>query len=253
MRRDESAPADAFEVTVLYDNTPMTPTLKTAWGFACLIQTAQETILFDTGGDGAVLLHNMAASGVQPDTIDTIVISHQHWDHIGGLYALLNELTHRVALYLPASFSAHFKHDLQRYDIELIDVSESLQIAEQVYSTGDLKGATREQALVLDTSHGLIIVTGCAHPGVLNIIETARAMLSKEVALVMGGFHLMNDTEAEIDGVIARFRELGVRSVAPTHCSGDLARQRFAQAYGANFLEIGVGSSFSSEHVFDAE
>lgn len=63
----------------------------------------------------------------------------------------------------------------------------------------------------------------------------------------------MNDTEAEIDGVIARFRELGVRAVAPTHCSGDLARQRFAQAYGANFLEIGVGSSFSSEHVFDAE
>lgn len=249
MRRDESAPADTFEVTVLYDNMPMLPNLKTAWGFACLIRTAKETILFDTGSDGAVLLHNMAASGIQPDSIDTIVISHQHWDHIGGLYALLNELTHRVALYLPASFSPHLKQDLQRYDIKLIEVSESLQIAEQVYSTGDLNGATREQALILDTSHGLMIVTGCAHPGILNIIETARAIVSKDVLLAIGGFHLMNDADATIDAVIARFRELGVRFVAPTHCSGDRARQRFSQAYGANFLEIGVGSFVSSENV----
>ena len=60
----------------------------------------------------------------------------------------------------------------------------------------------------------------------------------------------MNDTEAEIDGVIARFRELGVRAVAPTHCSGDLTRQRFAQAYGANCLEIGLGAVVNVSELF---
>ena len=110
-----------------------------------------------------------------------------------------------------------------------------------------MAGIVREQALALDTPRGLIIITGCAHPGILNIIETARAILSKDALLVAGGFHLMNDADAAIDGVIARFRDLGVQRVAPTHCSGERARQRFAQAYGANFLAIGVGSVIRSE------
>lgn len=182
----------AFEITVLYDNEPMRPGLKTAWGFACLIRSAQETILFDTGGDGAVLLHNMAALGMSPNSIDAIVLSHQHWDHVGGLFALLN---------------------------------------------------------ALNTPRGLVIITGCAHPGILNIIETARAILPKDALLVAGGFHLMNDADAAVDGVIARFRDLGVHAVAPTHCSGERTRQRFAQAYGANFLAIGVGSVIRHEGV----
>ena len=247
MTTDASAQARAFEIAVLYDNEPMRTGLKTAWGFACLIRSAQETILFDTGSDGAVLLHNMAALGISPNSIDAIVLSHQHWDHVGGLFALLNALDHRVNVYVPASFSVHFKQDLQRYDVELINVLDAVDIAERIYSTGDLAGSVREQALALDTPRGLIIITGCAHPGILNIIETARAILSKDALLVAGGFHLMNDADAAIDGVIARFRDLGVQRVAPTHCSGERARQRFAQAYGANFLAIGVGSVIRSE------
>ncbi len=242
MRPDQSTQFEAFELTILYDNTPMQPGFETAWGFSCLIRGAEKTILFDTGGDGAVLLRNMERAGVNPNEFDTLALSHQHWDHIGGLYHLLNARQRRLALYVPASFSDHFKQDAQRYDVGVFDVRDAFNLAGRILSTGDLTGTIHEQALLLDTERGVVILTGCAHPGILKIIETARAILPKNILLVLGGFHLMNDTDADIERTVARFRELGVEYVAPTHCSGDRTRTIFAREYQEHFLAVGVGS-----------
>jgi len=237
------SPSKEFELTILYDNMPKQPGFETAWGFSCLIRGAEQTILFDTGGDGAVLLRNMQRANVDPNEFDIAALSHQHWDHVGGLYHILNARQRHLALYVPASFSTHFKQDAQRYDIELTNVSEPIRLAEDVMSTGDLLSAIREQALLLETKRGVVIVTGCAHPGILKIIETARELLPHTpILLVLGGFHLMNDSEADIERAVARFRKLGVEYVAPTHCSGDQTRAIFAREYQAHFLAVGVGS-----------
>ena len=83
------APAGSVEITILYNNVPHAPGCTCQWGFACLIRGPRDTILFDTGGDGRVLLANMQRLGVEPREIDCVVLSHVHGDHTGGVAALL--------------------------------------------------------------------------------------------------------------------------------------------------------------------
>ena len=94
------------------------------------------------------------------------------------------------------------------------------------------------------TAGGVIIVyfTGCAHPGVVNIVAQAKEITGEEVHLVMGGFHLGEASQAAIEGIVEDFRELGVQKAAPCHCSGDLARSIFEREYGEDFIQVGVGS-----------
>jgi 7,8-dihydropterin-6-yl-methyl-4-(beta-D-ribofuranosyl)aminobenzene 5'-phosphate synthase len=235
-------------MTVIYDNYAAKAGFKTAWGFACVIQGADKTILFDTGSDGTVLMDNMAKAGIDPATIDVVVLSHQHWDHIGGIYHFLSANAH-VQIYLPQSFSIRLKQDLQRYEVELIKVGDSVEICPGVYSTGDLAGPVREQSLMLRTPRGMIVMTGCAHPGIVNIIQTAKTIVPDDVLLAMGGFHLMNDSEASIRKVVSQFRELGVRYVAASHCTGDRARQMFAEEYQQHFLSSGAGNVTTLEQL----
>ncbi len=237
-----------IRLTVVYDNYPARQDVGTAWGFACVIQGPEKTILFDTGGDGKLLLANMKTCGINPAEIDLVVISHSHWDHRGGLYNFLAE-NQDVALYVPASFSTSFKTDIQRYRCELIDVQEPLNLCEHVFSSGDLPGTTREQALILHTEQGMIIITGCAHPGILTIIRRAQEIVQDDILLVSGGFHLLHDEKDALERIVAEFRRLGVRYVAPSHCSGDLTREMFAQTYQDNYLPLGVGTVIRSGHL----
>jgi 7,8-dihydropterin-6-yl-methyl-4-(beta-D-ribofuranosyl)aminobenzene 5'-phosphate synthase len=99
-------------LTVVYDNRSADPRLGTAWGFACLIETSATTILFDTGGDGQLLMDNLTALGIDPQAIDAVVLSHIHSDHTGGLDRLL-AANDRLTVYLPRSFPASSRADSQ--------------------------------------------------------------------------------------------------------------------------------------------
>ena len=239
---------DKLKITVIYDNYAAKAGFKTAWGFACVIQGADKTILFDTGSDGAVLMDNMAKAGIDPAVIDTVVLSHQHWDHIGGIYHFL-DANADVQICLPQSFSAHFKQDLHRYRVDLIEVDSAVEICPGIYSTGDMAGPIREQALIMRTPRGMIVMTGCAHPGIVNIIQTAKTIVPDTVLLVMGGFHLMNDNAAAIGHVVSQFRALDVRYVAASHCTGDRARRMFAEEYRQQFLSSGAGNVITLEQL----
>ncbi|MCK4600190.1 MBL fold metallo-hydrolase [Candidatus Bipolaricaulota bacterium] len=227
-------------VTIVYDNYEYDPRLKTAWGFSCLIEGLEETVLFDTGGDSAILLGNMRALGIDPSGIDVIVLSHIHGDHVGGLFGLLAENS-AVKVILPESFPANFKDEARAFGAELIEVHEQMEICSGVYSTGELGSGIKEQSLVIKTKKGSVVITGCAHPGVVNIVRKAKALLDTQVYLVMGGFHMLGMGENQIEAVIAQFKEEGVQRVAPCHCSGDLTRELFQEVYGEDFIEVGAG------------
>jgi 7,8-dihydropterin-6-yl-methyl-4-(beta-D-ribofuranosyl)aminobenzene 5'-phosphate synthase len=94
---------------------------------------------------------------------------------------------------------------------------------------------------VIRTPSGLVVVTGCAHPGIVQVVEKARALLDDQVYLVLGGFHLGGKSDGEIAAIIADFRRLGVQKVAPCHCTGDRARAAFAQEYGDDYMAAGAG------------
>ncbi len=74
-----------MKITIIYDNVVWESTLTPDWGFACLVETTGQTLLFDTGAKGNILLGNMELIGIDPFAIDAVFISHSHWDHIGGL------------------------------------------------------------------------------------------------------------------------------------------------------------------------
>jgi 7,8-dihydropterin-6-yl-methyl-4-(beta-D-ribofuranosyl)aminobenzene 5'-phosphate synthase len=238
-----------IQLTVLYDNYAFQPEpetyafksgLETAWGFASLIEGFEKTILFDTGGDAAIFRRNMEKLQIDFQSIDALVLSHAHWDHQNGIPALLEQHT-ELTVYLLKAFPAKLSAQATGYGADVVDVEESLKLCENVYSTGKLGSQIPEQSLVLLTERGLILVTGCAHPGVIDIVKKAKDMFDDEVLLVMGGFHLLKEEQATLKRIVEKLRALGVQYVAPTHCSGDLTRQVFKDVYGANYLEIGVG------------
>jgi 7,8-dihydropterin-6-yl-methyl-4-(beta-D-ribofuranosyl)aminobenzene 5'-phosphate synthase len=229
-------------VTIICDNYTKRKDLEASWGFSCLINRGDKNILFDTGSDSIVLSNNITRLGIDPASIDLMMISHQHWDHIGGIYYILNA-RRNLQVCVPQSFSVHFKADMKRYGVELIEVDEAQEIFPGLYSTGDLEGITREQAALLQTPYGTVVITGCAHPGIVKIVETAKTILpDDDLALVMGGFHLLNDGDKEIMKTIAQFKTMGVRYAAASHCSGERARNLFAREYGSRFIPLGAGS-----------
>jgi len=243
VQAEENTPTTAIKnlsITVSYDNNPYKERLKTAWGFSCVIRGTEKTILFDTGGDGSILLTNMEELGINPKEIDLVVLSHIHGDHVGGLPSFLRK-NPGVVVYLPKSFPKGFKDGVKEYGAKIVEVQGPLKICEGVYSTGELGTWIKEQSLIIYTEKGLIVITGCAHPGIVKVVNKAKDLAKGDVLLVMGGFHLGGESKGEIENIISSFRKLGVSYVGPCHCSGDTARQLFKQEYGENFINVGVG------------
>ncbi|MEA3459648.1 MAG: MBL fold metallo-hydrolase [Chloroflexota bacterium] len=232
--------AIGLTITIVYDNNPYDERLKTAWGFSCLVEGLERTILFDTGGDSAMLLRNMCKLGIDPQDVEAIIISHIHYDHLGGLEGIL-AVNKKTTVYFPCSFPAGLKEQI-RANARVVEVHEPMEIAEGVYTTGEMGQGVLEQSLVVETTQELVVITGCAHPGVVNIVAKAKEITGGEVYLVMGGFHLGGVSETTIEGIVEDFRKLRVQKVAPCHCSGDLARNMFEKAYGEDFIRAGVGS-----------
>jgi 7,8-dihydropterin-6-yl-methyl-4-(beta-D-ribofuranosyl)aminobenzene 5'-phosphate synthase len=230
---------EAITATVLFDNFWTDDRLQTGWGYALLLETAEHTVLFDTGGDGGVLLENMRLLGKDPMAIDAVVISHAHGDHTGGLEALL-DLGIEPRLYLLESFPEELTAGaVASLDVVLSERGE--EIVPGIRSTGQVDGAIPEQGLVLDTRDGPVLLTGCAHPGVVEMTRRAAEVAGGPVYAVLGGFHLNQASGEVLGGVIEGFRELGVRRAGPTHCSGLTAMSVFQDVYAENFQRMGVG------------
>jgi 7,8-dihydropterin-6-yl-methyl-4-(beta-D-ribofuranosyl)aminobenzene 5'-phosphate synthase len=229
-----------LHIIVVYDNNPYKAGLTTSWGFACVIKGAEKTILFDTGGSSAVLLGNMQQLGIDPKEIDIVVLSHIHGDHVGGLEGFLKENT-SATIYLPASFPLELKEFLSRARVKMVEVNDPVMICSGVYSTGELGTWIKEQVLMISTKTGIIVITGCAHPGIVNILKVAKDLLEDRIQLAMGGFHLEAESKSKLEEIISDFKRLGVERVGPCHCSGDTVRRMFKQAYGNGYLDVGVG------------
>jgi 7,8-dihydropterin-6-yl-methyl-4-(beta-D-ribofuranosyl)aminobenzene 5'-phosphate synthase len=226
-------------ITLLYDNTTYDERLTADWGFSALIEYGEHTILFDTGYNGEILKGNMELLGIDPQPIEAIVLSHIHQDHVGGLKTVLNMgITPKV--YIPVSFPDEFKNRYKE-DVDLIEVLEPIKIVPGVYSTGQLGSTIMEQGLLLVTQEGNVVITGCAHPGVVRIVREAKKIQPGDIALVLGGFHLGGASEYQVETIINQFQENGVIRVCPCHCTGENAIAWFENAYGEDYVEGGAG------------
>ena len=206
---------------IVYDNTSCRSDLQSDWGFAAVVGTGKRQILFDAGADGAILLDNMAKMEIDPAKIDTVFISHHHFDHTGGLAAFLARNRH-VTVYVPNSLRG-----VRRAD-EVIQVAESCRLTDDLFSTGELGGI--EQSLIGMTPDGVILVVGCAHPGLAVMMEAASQY--GPIAAIAGGFHHFQDLHLLKN----------IRKICPTHCTR--AVKQIQAVFPDQFIPGGVGRIF---------
>ncbi len=235
-----------ISITVIYDNNPYKEGLETSWGFSCVITGTEKNILFDMGGNGQLLLENMSKTGINANDIDIVVLSHIHGDHTGGLEEFLRE-NPKVTVFLPESFPKEFKAKVTFLTTGVVEVDKQTEICKNVYSTGQLGASIKEQGLVLRTEKGLVVVTGCAHPGIVEMVKAAKSLFDEQVLLVMGGFHLEWATKGKIEKIIKDFKDMNVKYAGPCHCTGNKARSIFAEHFGDNYINIGVGKTIRIE------
>jgi len=183
----------------------------------------------------------MEKLGIDPKSIDKVVISHIHGDHLGGLEGFLKENS-KVKVFIPASFPDSVREMVKNCGASFVDILRPQKISDFVFSTGEIKGPPKEQSLVILSKKGLIITTGCAHPGIVKVVKKAKEMFpQKEVYLVLGGFHHPPKK------VVYELKKLKVKKVAPSHCSGDEIRELFKKEYQNDFIENGVGKIINIE------
>ncbi len=231
-----------MKIRVLFDKEKINGGFDVGWGLSLFLP--EENILFDTGEKFSYLENNAKLMGIDLKSLEKIVISHNHWDHTGGLEELL-DLNPKVKVYVTSHSDKSFKDSIKAKGAQLVEVTNVEKIGECVYSTGQFivsyKDRTlSEQGLVIEKDDGLIILSGCCHPGILNVVEKVKYYFKKNVDLVVGGLHLMDKEKRFIEFVVGEVKKM-VRRVAPSHCTGFEAISLFKKVFGNDFVEVKVG------------
>ena len=234
-----------MEIKILFDNKREDVRYLVGWGVSYLVN---RNLIFDAGENGDTLFHNMGLMNVRPDQIKKIVISHEHWDHVGGLWRLLMG-SQGIPVYICPGFSREFKDRLASFDADIIEVEPFTKIDRDIYTSGEIAGSCRygkipEQALIIKTKRGITVITGCAHNGIADILASIHEKMPEPIYLVLGGFHTLDSPASTVRSVIKRFQQIGIGKVAPTHCTGDEAIDLFREIYGPDFIEAGAGKTF---------
>ncbi len=234
-----------MKIKILYDKKTGNKKLHTGWGVSFLVDGK---VLFDTGENGPWLADNMKTLNVDINKIECVVISHDHWDHTGGLWELL-EMREGLKVYACPNFSTKFKEKVKKLKGDLIEAKGITAIAKGIFYTGEIAGEYKgeymaEGALVIMTKNGLSVITGCAHPGAIKIVNTVKKDFPNEdIYAVLGGFHLMDQDRSAIDATVDEFKKIGVKKVGATHCSGTSAEEVFKGRYKSDFIKIVVGQT----------
>jgi 7,8-dihydropterin-6-yl-methyl-4-(beta-D-ribofuranosyl)aminobenzene 5'-phosphate synthase len=249
-------------------------------GLAFLIETRSGYVLFDTGRSGTVLLHNLKLLGIEPEAINALAISHAHYDHTGGLPALLDQITGLPLYAHPDLFRERFS---RREEVKSVGLSlgreklaqrltfqlsaEPTEILPGVWTTGEITDRAEpegrsahhlvrgpegwepdpyrdDMALVLETGRGLVVLCGCCHAGLLNTLAHVRRTFGVDITAVAGGTHLLQADKAHLRHVIEVLRDLGLPRLYLNHCTGQQAYVTLAQAFGEEVAPCPAGTTF---------
>ena|SRR5215467_3786535 len=269
------------QITILYDAFGQARQMQKDWGYAALIEFGGKRILFDTGNNPETLAHNAQVKGVDLSRLDFVVMSHRHGDHMGGLSFVL-KINPRVKIYAPKEGFGVYGGDLpgsfyrrdstlpteQRYfdgaapeimhfgsawpgaNFELVDKTTEIAPNTHLIALVSQKPGTlelRELSLALDTPDGMVIVVGCSHPGIDQIVEAAR-VFDQRIHLVTGGFHLVTASDQDVETTVSALHEnFRVHYVAPGHCTGEPAFAALKKAFGGHYVYAGLGTQIVIE------
>jgi 7,8-dihydropterin-6-yl-methyl-4-(beta-D-ribofuranosyl)aminobenzene 5'-phosphate synthase len=288
----------ALKITVLVTNLAGDPHEGDGeWGYSALVEVDGRKILYDTGSSPDMALHNARALKIDLSDVEDVVLSHNHYDHVGGLLTLRREL---MKLNPRAMSRVHVgagvfeprlndagqdQNGLRLIKAEYLATGGSFVIHDKptelipgMWLTGPVPRPNPEKnwtpglslvnsqgrrednvpedsALLFNTDQGMVILTGCAHAGIVNITEFARSILGdKPVVALMGGLHLFAASDQTIDWTGAKLKSYAVQSLLAGHCTGIEATFRLRELLGLRrktAVVSAVGSSFTFGAGFD--
>lgn len=272
----------SVRVTTLSENTAGRGNFLAEWGLSILVETEKTSVLLDTGNSISAT-HNADALGIDLSKIHKIVLSHGHYDHTGGLRELLRRMTKKIEIIAhPDIWQAKYARrqdepdryigiPFQRNELESLGATFNLtakpeRIDENIMSTGEIPMVTSfeqidgalfvkedtgwqpdklrdDQALIVETEQGLVIILGCAHRGIINTLYHARQLTGREaIYAVIGGSHLINASEERLWETIAALKELGVQRLGLCHCTDLPAASVLAHEFGESYFFNKAGS-----------
>jgi len=277
---------DKLNLTLLADDSknPLKPELQAKHGLSIYIKTKVRsetiTVLMDTGPSPEIILHNADAMDVDLNKINVILLSHGHYDHLGGLIGVLKRVSDPVTVLAhPKTFDPKFAY---RHHVKYIGPTFSLseikatggilllaknpvKIGEGITSSGEVKRNTTfeqveglwkvndelfmkdsmldDQSLIINIrDRGLVIIAGCAHSGIINTIKQAQRITGiSRVHAVLGGFHLKNADAKRIVATTKELIKINPNIIGPCHCTGSKAIRRFTDAFKDRCKPLRVG------------
>lgn len=250
-------------------------TLHQDWGYSALVEYGGKRILFDTGNDSAGFERNVRQLGLELGRLDAVVISHRHGDHTSGLRHLL-AVNPTVNVYVPddeafggptpaiffrqpdSSLPTEMRYfngvlpDLIPHgsawgEANFVHVSDSTELAPGFWLVRNISNdhqfsETPELSLVVDTANGQVIIVGCSHPGIEQIVASV-ARRNPNISMVAGGLHLVTTPQREIERLAVSLREKWeIDRIAPGHCTGELTFAILRRVFGRDYIYAGVGS-----------
>lgn len=230
---------EAIQVKIIYDNYQVDESLETDWGFACLVEFKGQKLLFDAGRKADLYQKNMSILDIKPSEIPTVFISHEHGDHTAGL-PWITASNPSVNCYLPSGYAAQLKAS-GKLPPNSKSFAEPGHLYGPFYSTGDNFRAFEEQGLVVKTEKGGILITGCGHPGPLEMIKKAEEDLGIQIYALIGGLHLMRNSKKDVEKLASSLKEAGIEQICPTHCTGDQSISLLAESFGSAYIPGGTG------------
>ena len=264
-------------ITQLVENTAVGPGLLGEHGNAFLIEADDYCLLFDTG-QGLTLRHNAGQLDLPIKAIESIVLSHGHYDHIGGLTEAL-DMTGPVDLYLhPEALGSKFNQngrnigapipDITKIDSltrQVIHTRKPTEITKGIYVTGEIPRTHKieetggpfyidqalnhsdslvdDQALYIETFQGVVVLLGCGHSGVINTLEYIHTLSSRRpIHAVIGGMHLLNATAERLAFTGDALAQFSIPYLAANHCTGLNAICDFKKRFPGSVHASNVGS-----------
>jgi 7,8-dihydropterin-6-yl-methyl-4-(beta-D-ribofuranosyl)aminobenzene 5'-phosphate synthase len=267
------------QITILYDAFGTDQSMVKDWGFSALVEVAGKKILFDTGDNADIFAANVKAKGVDLASLDFVVLSHRHSDHMAGLNHVLS-VNPSVKIYAPKEgfgiFGSSLPSSFYRKDeslpvemryyggqppevmkfgaawanarFELIDQTTEIAPGITLLAlVSDLPGTRelKELSLAINTPEGLVLVVGCSHPGIERIVQAAAA-INPKIQLVVGGFHLVTASDDMIQKVvIALYETFKAEFIAPGHCTGEPTFAALKKAFGSRYIYAGLGTTLT--------
>jgi len=264
-------------VTILYDAFGSNQTVTRDWGFSALVEHDGKRILFDTGNNPEIFEHNVKALNIDLTRLDFVVVSHRHTDHASGLKYLL-KINPDVTVYVPAdgangfggaeipssfflpepslpakmryfdgTYPEHARSG-KLYEIgHFVLVDKLTEVAPGIFLVYTLSRIPRtielpELTLAIKGPRGLILVDGCSHSGIEEILYAASAV-DPRTRIVFGGLHLVQTPVPDIDRLVDSLKKKWkLDKIAPGHCTGEPAFLRLQKAFGDNYLYAGAGT-----------